>query len=61
MRREPLLLNGHNGSQITYLSFDNDHNDNSNAGGSTSTRLASGSSDGTIILWEILNGKSSQV
>jgi WD40 repeat protein len=46
--RDPLLLNGHSGSPITCLAF-NDHG--------TTTALASGSSDGTIILWDILNGR----
>jgi len=59
--REPLLLNGHNGSQITCLSFDNDDSTGGTGSGTGtgsyggSTRLASGSSDGTIILWDILN------
>jgi WD domain, G-beta repeat. len=47
--REPLLLNGHSGSPITCLKFQMDQ-------GVTSI-LASGSSDGTVILWDILNGK----
>lgn len=45
--REPLLLNGHSGSPITCLKFQIDQ-------GVTSI-LASGSSDGTVILWDILN------
>jgi len=46
--REPLLLNGHSGSPITCLAFNDE---------GMSTTLASGSSDGTIILWDILNGE----
>jgi WD40 repeat protein len=51
--REPLLLNGHLNSPVTCLAFDNIH---SSLGGeiSSSGRLASGSSDGTIIVWDIL-------
>lgn len=45
--REPLLLNGHSGSPITSLAFDAQEN---------ATILATGSSDGVIILWDILNG-----
>jgi WD40 repeat protein len=47
MGREPLLLNGHSGTPITCLSFD---------ASLDATTLASGSTDGTIILWDILNG-----
>ncbi len=46
--RDPLVLNGHSGSPITSLAFNSDD---------TSTTLASGSSDGTVILWDIINGK----
>ena len=46
--REPLLLNGHAGSPITCMTFNDE---------GTTTTLASGSSDGTIILWDILNGE----
>ena len=42
--REPLLLNGHSGSPVRSLAFDS--NDGS--------RLASGSSDGSVILWDIV-------
>lgn len=48
--REPLLLNGHSGSPITCLKFNMDQE-------GVTTILASGSSDGTVILWDILNGK----
>jgi WD40 repeat protein len=46
--REPLVLNGHSGSPITALAF---HFEGMN------TTLASGSSDGTVILWDIINGE----
>jgi len=42
--REPLLLNGHSGSPVRSLTFDS--NDGS--------RLASGSSDGSVVLWDIV-------
>jgi len=45
--REPLLLNGHTGSPITCLKFNMDQG--------VSSILASGSSDGTVILWDIVN------
>lgn len=43
--REPLLLNGHSGSPVRSLVFDS--NDGS--------RLASGSSDGSVVLWDIVS------
>jgi WD40 repeat protein len=46
--REPLVLNGHSGSPITCLAFNHV---------GMSTTLASGSSDGTVILWDVLNGE----
>lgn len=46
--REPLVLNGHSGSPITSLAFNDD---------GTTTTLASGSSDGTVILWDVINGE----
>ncbi len=49
--REPLLLNGHSGSPITSLAFDDNGVVNQ-----VTTTLASGSSDGSVILWDILNG-----
>jgi len=51
--REPLLLNGHLNSPVTCLAFDSIQP----LQGSqiqSSGRLASGSSDGTIIIWDIL-------
>lgn len=47
MMREPLVLNGHSNSPVTCLAFDD-------CKGEVASRLASGSSDGTIILWDIL-------
>jgi len=43
--REPLVLNGHSGSPITSLAFNDD---------GTTTTLASGSSVGTVILWDVI-------
>ena len=52
--REPLVLNGHNQSSIMCLSFDN-HDDITNDGHLSAGRfLASGSSDGRIILWDVI-------
>ena len=45
--REPLVLNGHSNSPVTCLAFDDCEEE-------MASRLASGSSDGTIILWDIL-------
>lgn len=42
--REPLLLNGHSASPIRSLTFCP----------TTGTRLASGSSDGSVVLWDII-------
>lgn len=42
--REPLLLNGHSGSPIRSLAFDSRQG----------SRLASGSSDGSVVLWDIV-------
>lgn len=42
--REPLLLNGHSGSPVRSLAFDS----------SDGSRLASGSSDGSVVLWDIV-------
>ncbi len=43
--REPLLLNGHSGSPVRSLAFDS----------SDGSRLASGSSDGSVVLWDIVS------
>lgn len=42
--REPLVLNGHSGSPIRSISFDSEN----------SARLASGSSDGAVVLWDVV-------
>jgi U3 small nucleolar RNA-associated protein 12 len=42
--RDPLLLNGHSGSPIRSLAFDSRNG----------SRLASGSSDGSVVLWDIV-------
>ena len=42
--REPLLLNGHSGSPVRSLAFDSKNG----------SRLASGSSDGSVVLWDIV-------
>mmetsp|Transcript_20281 Transcript_20281/g.56409 ORF Transcript_20281/g.56409 Transcript_20281/m.56409 type:complete len:1101 (+) Transcript_20281:216-3518(+) len=42
--REPLLLNGHSGSPVRSLAFDSQNG----------SRLASGSSDGSVVLWDIV-------
>jgi WD40 repeat protein len=42
--REPLLLNGHSGSPVRSLAFDS----------KDGSRLASGSSDGSVVLWDIV-------
>jgi U3 small nucleolar RNA-associated protein 12 len=42
--REPLLLNGHSGSPVRTLAFDSKNG----------SRLASGSSDGSVVLWDIV-------
>lgn len=42
--REPLLLNGHSGSPVRSLAFDSQDG----------SRLASGSSDGSVVLWDIV-------
>ena len=42
--REPLLLNGHSGSPVRSLAFDSHDG----------SRLASGSSDGSVVLWDIV-------
>mmetsp|Transcript_58207 Transcript_58207/g.65159 ORF Transcript_58207/g.65159 Transcript_58207/m.65159 type:complete len:1087 (+) Transcript_58207:147-3407(+) len=42
--REPLLLNGHSGSPVRTLKFDSKNG----------ARLASGSSDGSVVLWDIV-------
>ena len=55
--REPLLLNGHSGSPITCLAFSGDGM-NTNTNTTMNSTLASGSSDGTIILWDVINGKT---
>ncbi len=57
--RDPLVLNGHNNSSVTCLAFDeNSNNGNPGGGGGgkggASQLLASGSSDGRIILWDII-------
>ena len=44
--REPLVLNGHSGSPIRAIKFDNSDNN--------ASRLASGSSDGSVVLWDIV-------
>lgn len=43
---EPLLLNGHGGSPVRTVVFDNNN--------SSSSRLASGGSDGTVVLWDVV-------
>lgn len=43
--REPLVLNGHSGSPVRSLAFDSNNN---------GTRLASGSSDGSVVLWDVI-------
>jgi WD40 repeat protein len=42
--REPLVLNGHSGSPVRSLVFDS----------KDASRLASGSSDGSVVLWDIV-------
>lgn len=42
--REPLVLNGHSGSPVRTVAFCQ----------KTNTRLASGSSDGSVVLWDII-------
>jgi len=42
--KEPLLLNGHSGSPVRSLAFDSKNG----------SRLASGSSDGSVVLWDIV-------
>lgn len=42
--REPLVLNGHSGSPVRSIAFD--RND--------ASRLASGSSDGAVVLWDVV-------
>lgn len=42
--REPLVLNGHSGSPIRCIAFD----------GINKARLASGSSDGAVVLWDVV-------
>jgi U3 small nucleolar RNA-associated protein 12 len=44
MSREPLVLNGHSGSPIRSIIFDPKN----------SARLASGSSDGAVVLWDVI-------
>jgi len=44
LQREPLVLNGHNQSPVRSISFDK----------ANPSRLASGGSDGTVILWDIV-------
>ena len=44
LRREPLLLNGHSQSPVRSVSFDRNN----------VSRLASGGSDGTVIIWDIV-------
>lgn len=44
LRREPLLLNGHSQSPVRSVSFDRNN----------VSRLASGGSDGTVIVWDIV-------
>lgn len=43
--REPLVLNGHSGSPIRSIAYDKNND---------GTRLASGSSDGSVVLWDIV-------
>jgi WD40 repeat protein len=43
--REPLVLNGHSGSPVRSMAFDSNTN---------GARLASGSSDGSVVLWDIV-------
>lgn len=48
LQREPLTLNGHSGSPVRSVSFDN------GGGPAAAARLATGSSDGSVVLWDIL-------
>ena len=43
-QREPLVLNGHDGSPVRTVAFDRE----------TGSRLASGGSSGTIIVWDVI-------
>jgi U3 small nucleolar RNA-associated protein 12 len=51
VQREPLVLNGHtNQSPVRVVKFDNNRFNNKCV-----TRLASGGSDGTVVLWDIVS------
>ena len=54
--REPLVLNGHSGSPIRAISFDKSSNSNNSwmTKNAAVTRLASGSNDGSVVLWDIV-------
>ena len=55
--REPLVLNGHSGSPIRAITFDKARNSSSNSwttNNAAVTRLASGSNDGSVVLWDIV-------
>jgi len=52
--REPLLLNGHSNAPVTCVTFDTMSSSRDSSYINSSGRLASGSSDGVIILWDIL-------
>ena len=43
--QEPLVLQGHRGSPVTFLAFDNTYKKG---------RLASGGSDGSVVIWDLL-------
>lgn len=43
-QREPLVLNGHNQSPVRTIAFDSEN----------ASRLASGGSDGSVVLWDII-------
>ena len=53
--REPLVLNGHNNASVTCLAFDNNGDSVGDGGSAGANRLlASGSTDGRIILWDVI-------
>jgi U3 small nucleolar RNA-associated protein 12 len=49
--REPLVLNGHGSSPVRCVVFDRS---GSALGGAAATRLASGGSDGAVVVWDIV-------
>lgn len=50
--REPLVLNGHGSSPVRCVVFD--QGDGGARGGAAAARLASGGSDGTVVIWDIV-------